>query len=161
MLVEDVATAPAVLCKMDATIARVAREMREQDVGSVVVVDDHNRLCGVVTDRDLVVRALASGRPAEAKVADVMTHDVVALHGDADLLAATRQMASWACRRVPVVDADGTVRGMLTADDLALVLSELIDNLSRAVRTEVRPGRKGVLPRLPTPPDHVGHGTEA
>jgi signal-transduction protein with cAMP-binding, CBS, and nucleotidyltransferase domain len=149
MLVRDVATAPAVLCQADATIAQVAREMREQDVGSVIVVDEHARLAGVVTDRDLVVRGLGAGRPPETKVTEVMTHDVVALHDDADVLAATGQMASWACRRVPVIDADGTVRGMLTADDVALVLSALMDNLAQAVRTEVRPGRKGMVAAAP------------
>jgi len=146
MLVRDLASAPAVVCHAHATIAEVAREMREQDVGSVIVVDEHDHLAGVVTDRDLVVRGLAAGRPPDTKITEVMTHEVVSLRDDADVLVATGQMASWACRRIPVIDADGTARGMLTVDDVTLVLSALVDNLSRAVRTEVRPGRRRPSP---------------
>jgi Mg/Co/Ni transporter MgtE len=71
-----------------------------------------------------------------------MTREVVVLEECTDLLAAAGQMASWACRRVPVVDHRGAVRGVVTVDDVALVLSELVDNLAdRAYRGSTRAKR--------------------
>ena len=111
------------------TIGDAARRMEEHGVGALVVVDgDH--LAGIVTDRDLVVRGLARGLPADARVDAVMTTDVVALDIRAEALAALDVMRRHDVRRIPVVDGARPV-GMLTADDL---LVDLIHDLATVVQ---------------------------
>src|SRR4051812_21809795 len=112
MQLHEIATMPAVTCRPTRTITDVAREMHENEVGCVIVTDEADHIAGIVTDRDLVVRALAKEQPGTTPVAQVMTHDVVHLHEDADLDAALNVMAAWGTRRVPIVRPDGVVVGL-------------------------------------------------
>ena len=130
---------PAVVCSSDAPVAQVARMMREHNVGSVVVVDDEVRVVGIVTDRDLVERVLASDRDATTRTEDVMTHDVVCANEDDDVFTAASQMATRACRRLPVVNADGLLQGVVSLDDLVIAFARPMDQLARAIGLEVLP----------------------
>jgi CBS domain-containing protein len=116
----------------DRTIADVAALMDRAVVGGVVVVDD-DRLVGIVTDRDLVVRALARRAPADARVDSVMSTDVITLDASADVRDAIRIFSSHAIRRLPLVDG-GRMVGMITVDDLvvdaASDLAELVRPLT-------------------------------
>ena len=138
MQLHEIATMPAVTCPPTRPITDVAREMHEREVGCVVVTDDSNHIVGIVTDRDLVVRAMAREKPGETPIAAVMTHDVVQLHDDADLGAACNTMAAWGTRRVPIVRADGTVVGLVSHDDVSRALAESIDEAAAATRTPTR-----------------------
>jgi CBS domain-containing protein len=93
-----------------------ARHMRDANVGSLLVVND-DRLLGIVTDRDLVVRALAGGRPAQTTVEMVMSAPAVTVPADADVATAAEAMVRHRVRRLPVVDGD-RVAGIVTLDDL-------------------------------------------
>jgi CBS domain-containing protein len=135
MQLHEIATTPAVTCRPTQTITEVAREMHENEVGCVVVIDDAGRVAGIVTDRDLVVRAMARELSSDTPVAAVMTHDVVQLHADDDLDAACNVMAAWATRRIPLVRPDGTVVGVVTHDDVSRALAESIDEAAIATRT--------------------------
>jgi signal-transduction protein with cAMP-binding, CBS, and nucleotidyltransferase domain len=139
MKLDQLATAPAVTCPPTRTITDVAREMRENEVGCVVVTDDGGHIIGIVTDRDLVVRAMAREQPGTTPVSDVMTHDVVQLSADADLGAACNVMAAWGTRRVPVVRADGTIQGLISHDDVTRALADAVDEVAASIRTR-RPG---------------------
>jgi CBS domain-containing protein len=116
----------------DRAIADVAALMDRAVVGGVVVVDD-DRLVGIVTDRDLVVRALARRAPVDARVDSVMSTDVVTLDASADVRDAIRIFSSHAIRRLPLVDG-GSMVGMITVDDLvvdaASDLAELVRPLT-------------------------------
>lgn len=110
----DVVTAP-----VTATVREVAELMRVHDVGDVVVLDDDERLAGIVTDRDLVTRVLAAGGAGSDPVGQVCSPDPVHVGPDATLAEAARVMAERAVRRLPVVDA-GTVLGVVSLGDVAV-----------------------------------------
>jgi CBS domain-containing protein len=110
----DVAALPS-----DASIMDAARTMRERDIGDVLVVEDE-RLTGIVTDRDIVVRAIADGLSSTATtLKHITTGDVTALTPDDSVEDAIRIMRERAVRRVPVVQ-DGRPVGIVSIGDLAL-----------------------------------------
>jgi len=113
----------------EASIAEAARLMDAHVVGALIVMDG-DRPVGVVTDRDITVRAVARDVPADARVDAVMSHGVIALDADADLRKALPIFHSHAIRRLPLVE-DGNIVGMITTDDL---LIDLVADLGELVR---------------------------
>ena len=95
--------------------------MSQHDCGAIPVVDDEQsrHLCGMITDRDIAVRGVARGRGSETKVADLMTNDVECCPADADIKEVERVMTSRQVRRVPIIDADGELVGIVSQADLA------------------------------------------
>ena len=112
---------------VDATIHQAAEAMDRHSVGAVIVVDDDDRPVGMVTDRDLVVRALALRLPPDARVDGVMSGNVVCVGPDDELHVVSAILSTHPFRRVPVVEHHRVV-GMITLDDLRSVddLSDLI-----------------------------------
>jgi CBS domain-containing protein len=103
----------------DASVAEAARVMKEEDVGSVPVVEG-DRLIGTLTDRDIVVRVIAEGRdPQSTKVREVASTDLVTIDPQQDLDEALRLMARHQIRRVPVVEEDGRLVGIVAQADAA------------------------------------------
>jgi CBS domain-containing protein len=103
------------------TLVEAARAMRDRDIGDVLVVDDDGFLAGIVTDRDIAVRAVAEGRdPSGVTVDEIYTDSVVVTTSPAeDLDAAADIMRRSAVRRLPVVD-EGRVVGVVSLGDLAI-----------------------------------------
>ena len=102
----------------DAPVAAAARAMRDLDVGAVVVMEN-DRPLGIVTDRDIVVRALARGRGVEAAtVGDICSRDLVTVPAGASVEDALGVMAARGVRRLPVTIARGSVVGIVSIDDL-------------------------------------------
>jgi signal-transduction protein with cAMP-binding, CBS, and nucleotidyltransferase domain len=100
------------------TVTEVATQMRDADVGAILVTES-DTLSGIVTDRDIVVRAVAEGRdPDESRAGDVCTSDPHTLSPDEDLGDAVRRVKSENIRRLPVVE-DGKPVGILSLGDLA------------------------------------------
>lgn len=120
MKVSEVMTADVITISPDATLTEAARRMRRLDVGPLPVADG-GRLVGMLTDRDIAVRATAEGRdPSATRVSDVMTRDVVCCFEDDEVLQAAHTMARYRKRRLVVVDASGRVVGIVSLGDLAL-----------------------------------------
>lgn len=120
----------------DRTVHEAAAIMEQSGVGALAVIDGE-RLVGVVTDRDLVRRAMARGLTPDARVDGVMTTPVVTIDADADLHAAFALFRSHAVRRLPVVRDDRFV-GMITVDDLLVDLAADLSDLARPVAAEIR-----------------------
>jgi len=96
--------------------------MKQQDVGPVLVVSDHthNHLVGIVTDRDIAVNVVAEGRdPYSTRVDSVMTSDPMTCSENDDVMEAVKIMADYQVRRVPVVDDNGCVVGIIAQADVA------------------------------------------
>lgn len=104
----------------DASLRDVGVMMRDGDMGSVPVVDDGRRLIGIVTDRDIAVRAVAEGKGPDTSVGDVMSTDLFTVSPDTFVFEAARLMGDKQVRRVPVVDADGRLAGIIAMADVAL-----------------------------------------
>ena len=118
-VVRDVMTADIVTCPSNTPIADVARTMRDRDIGNVLVTEG-NRLCGIVTDRDLVVRCLADGADAtRTTVAHAVSGELVKVFPGMSLQDAAHTMAEHHVRRLPVID-DGRVVGIVSLGDLAM-----------------------------------------
>lgn len=96
-----------------------AAMMREGDMGAVPVVDN-GRLVGIVTDRDIVVRAVSEGKTADTPVGEVMTTELFTVAPDDFVFEAIRLMGDKQVRRVPVVSEDGTLAGIIAMADVAL-----------------------------------------
>jgi CBS domain-containing protein len=112
---ENPRTVPA-----DATLADAAREMANDDIGAVLVTDNGGSLAGILTDRDIVVRAIAEQRdPSSTKVGDVATRDVEALSPDSSVDDAIKLVREKNVRRIPVVE-DGRPAGIVSIGDLAI-----------------------------------------
>jgi len=118
MRVSELMHTPAVTCRPGATIAEVARLMRDRNVGSVIVVDGIGYLAGIVTDRDVAVRGVGEGRSGDLAVEHIMSRNVATVLLHADVADAPGIMAKRSVRRLPVVDDDDTPHGLVALDDL-------------------------------------------
>ena len=119
MKVRDVMTKQVVRIGAEEPVEVAARALTYYNVGVLPVCGMDGRLCGVVTDRDLVTRCMASGRgAATTKVRDVMTGQVISAGPDMDLGVAAHLMGRQQVRRLPVVE-NGRLCGMVTLADLA------------------------------------------
>lgn len=117
--VRDIMTGAPVTVEPQTSVTAVARIMRDQDLGAVLVTDGAE-LRGLVTDRDLVVRSVAEGGdPEQTTVAGACSDDVVTVRSDDELNHAVEVMREHAVRRVPVVD-DGRTVGIVSLGDLAM-----------------------------------------
>jgi len=105
------------------TLRDAALMMRDGDMGSVPVVED-GKLVGIVTDRDIVVRSIADGKDASASVAEAMTTDIFSVRPDDFVFEAIRLMGDKQVRRVPVVDENGTLAGIIAMADIALEMED-------------------------------------
>ncbi|ORT54840.1 CBS domain-containing protein [Streptomyces sp. CB03238] len=118
-LVRDVMTPGVATVRPDASLVEAAQLMRAQDIGDVLVADG-DRLVGVVTDRDIALRAVADGAdPLTVDAVSVCTPDPVCVSPDDEVAAAVDLMRRHAVRRLPVVE-DGRPLGMVSIGDLAV-----------------------------------------
>lgn len=119
--VRDVMSHDPVALAASTPLNEAAKQMRDHDIGDVLVTND-GRLCGIITDRDIVVRALAEERdPATTTLDDICTHQLVQLSPDDFLSDAVQLMREHDIRRLPVVEGDKAV-GMISLGDLAIEL---------------------------------------
>jgi CBS domain-containing protein len=118
MKIRDLMTSDPAVCKPDDACAQAATLMRQEDCGAIPVVDD-GQLVGIVTDRDIVIRAVAVGKdPRSTPVSQVMSADPITLSPDDGADDAERVMADRQVRRLPVVE-DGRLVGILVTAQLA------------------------------------------
>ena len=118
----DVMTKDPVFCQPGDSLSKVADIMKQEDVGSVPVVESvgSRRLVGIITDRDIVVKAIAEGRsPDAATVEDAMTPNPVSCREEDDVDHALKLMKERQVRRMPIVDSAGHLTGIIAQADVA------------------------------------------
>lgn len=121
-----------------ATIGEASREMRTRNIGAVVVISDDYKPIGLVTDRDIVMRVVADDRgPRDVVVEQIMSGGVVTLTERASIREATERMRDKGVRRIVIVDENDRVTGIVSFDDLLLLLGMEIGNLANAVVSEL------------------------
>lgn len=134
------------------TAARAAQIMKSEDVGPVLVVDDHSsrHLRGIVTDRDLALKVVAEGRDAgSVRVEEVMSEGLITCHPDADAHEAMRLMSDHQVRRIPVVDERDRLVGIIAQADVARHADEhigdVVEDISqpRGMRSRIFGGSGG------------------
>lgn len=145
MTVGEICNRDVVFASEIETIRQAARRMRGHHVGDLIVVDGNRRPIGILTDRDLVVGALAENEDVDLlRVGDVMTRSPVMATETQGLEEALEAMRRKAIRRLPVVDADGELTGILTLDDILQVLNK---ELSKLVQLVIREQKQEALIR--------------
>jgi CBS domain-containing protein len=136
MTLKDVFSKRVVTAGPTDTLAFVASQMREHNVGSVVVLEKQ-RPVGIVTDRDLAVALGAEGVSRDAEARTVMSTHVIAVPEDTGIFTVTRYMKECGVRRLPVVDREDRVIGIVSMDDILRCLGRELENLSEAVDREM------------------------
>lgn len=121
--VGDIMTKSVRTASPSATLREVAEMMRDGDMGAVPIVDE-NKLVGIVTDRDIVVRGISVGLASDAAISEVMTTDLFTVTSDEFAFEAIRLMGDKQIRRVPVVAEDGSLAGIIAMADIALEMED-------------------------------------
>jgi len=130
MRARDIMTKDPVCLRRDETARRAAEVMRDCDCGVVPIVDDNRRVIGIVTDRDLAIRALAAGKSGDVRISEVMTPAAHCCSADDDLRDVERKMADLQIRRIPICDAGGRCLGIISQADIARAASTSDKNVT-------------------------------
>lgn len=140
MKVRDIMTSEGLAtASLDTTLEEIAGMMRDENVGAIPVLDEDEELAGIITDRDIVVRAIAEGQdPAETTAEDILSEELHTIHQDADIEEAADLMARHKIRRLPVVE-EGMIIGMISLGDISVKseedqASEVLEDVSEGVK---------------------------
>lgn len=126
---------PVFTVTLERSVLDVAREMRDRGVGCLVVVRE-DRPVGVITDRDLTLRVLAESRdPEKTSVADVVTYDPIVLTTHDGIETALEKMRTHGIRRLPIVDVNGKIAGLVTADDVMMLVGRELSMLAEGIES--------------------------
>ena len=140
MAIGEICNREVVFTRRGECVLEAAILMREHHVGSLVVVDDSGGKrvpVGLITDRDIAIGVVALGLdPAKAGVGEVMSPEIVCEREDAGVAETVALMRRKGLRRLPVVDAAGTLVGLVAADDLLALLAEELSGLASMVARE-------------------------
>ena len=119
MKVKDCMCNDVCCVKPETTVSEVAKLMGQNHIGCIPVCNENNQICGIVTDRDILLRAVACDKDTKTcKVSDIMTCDVCTCQEDEEMSNAQNKMSKHQIRRLPVCDNNNQVVGILTIGDL-------------------------------------------
>lgn len=140
MTIGAICNREVITVRRDATILHAATLMRQYHVGDVVVIEDHKEKpvpIGIVTDRDIVIELVATELDCKVITAgDIMVASLFVIKESAGVFEAVQSMTAKGVRRLPVVDDGGGLVGIVTLDDLLLLLAREIGALSKLVTRE-------------------------
>jgi len=152
MKVSEIMTADVVTASPETTLDEVARLMRQENVGSIPVVDEVGDLSGIVTDRDIVVRAIAAGRdPAGCTAGEVLSEKCEIIDPESSVEEAAEVLAREQIRRLPVVK-EGRLVGIISIGDIAVkhgdeeLSGETLEEVSEGVKQSSRGAQIGASP---------------
>lgn len=139
MSLERFCREPVVTVQPKQSVRDAALLMRDRHVGAVLVVDD-DRPVGIVTDRDIVMRAIIDGRdPNTTPIRDVMSSSVTVVGSDQKIDDAVIAIRTAGVRRMPIVDAAGKAIGIVTLDDLVVLMAGELNLVAGAVQQNLGP----------------------
>ncbi len=133
-----ICTKPVVTASAQMTVDQAARAMRSRNVGALVVVNA-GRPVGMLTDRDVAIEVVAKGLdPDTARVGDVMHKKPITIREDLGILDAAKVFAKTGVRRLPVVTKSGVLVGVITVDDLIMLLGNELGHVAGALSAGLR-----------------------
>ncbi len=130
MRARDIMTRDPQCLRREDTARRAAEVMRDSDCGIIPVIDEGRRVIGVITDRDLAIRAIAAGKGPDTRLNELMTPNARCCAADDDLRDVERKMAELQVRRIPIVDAGGRCLGIISQADIARAAGRGDDTVS-------------------------------
>lgn len=143
MLIKDVMAKDLAACTPQDDVVKAAKLMLDEDVGSIPIVEQGaKKLIGIITDRDICIRVVAEEKnPRQVKVEAIMSRDLVTAKPDDDLERVAQLMQENQVRRIPVVDEQGQLVGMIAQADLAQE-SESADTVKETVQEVSKPKKR-------------------
>ncbi len=133
--IEDIAKTDVVTAEPDTPIPTLSAKMEQDDVGSVVIVDD-DKPVGVVTDRTIALLLQETEDVTEATARDIMPDDLTTGTTMLTVKEALQQMKDADIRRLPIVDEDGTLEGIVTLDDMLVLLSTELEMATEIIKSQ-------------------------
>jgi CBS domain-containing protein len=136
MSLQNFCQKPLVRISSEKSISEACQMLNNGNVGCLIVEND-GKLCGILTDRDIALKVTGEQRePGTTKVAEVMTSDPIRISVDKDLPHLASLMRTFHVRRVPVVDGYDTTLGIITLDDLIVLLGDEMSEIGKAISEE-------------------------
>jgi CBS domain-containing protein len=151
MQIKDIMCKDVVSVSPDVSVKEAAKKMRDGDCGTVAVIEE-GRLVGMLNDRQIAIKVVAGGRnPGRVRVDDVMTRRLVTSTPEMDIIDAAKIMGKHHFRRLPVIDREHHLRGIVSICDLSRPLKEYTDGILDELiqREPERPARFGDRPTVP------------
>lgn len=122
------------------TVLDAARLMKESNIGDVVIVNDKNQPVGIITDRDITIKIVANEiSPCQMLVSDVMSSDLLVLKEYQTVQEAIDMMSAKGVRRAPVVDEVNNLIGIISSDDLVLLVADESESYAKLIRKQMLP----------------------
>ncbi|MBT2726046.1 CBS domain-containing protein [Bacillus sp. ISL-75] len=131
--IRDIMTEEVECCTLLDNVYEVALKMKQLNVGAIPIIDQE-KVVGMITDRDIVVRGVAEKHPGSTKVEDIMSNDLITVTPDSSSKDAAKLMANHQIRRLPVVE-EGKLIGIVSLGDFAI--RELTDDQAKEALTEI------------------------
>jgi CBS domain-containing protein len=136
MPIQDLSSKLVVTVDKNDTVADAARKMKDQHVGAVLVVERH-KIVGILTDRDIVLKAVAENRPLSTRVFEIMSQDVLHVPKGTGVAEVIDKMAKREVRRAVVVDKEHRPCGIISTDDLIQLLGSELHSLGKLVGSQL------------------------
>jgi CBS domain-containing protein len=138
MTIGKIANRKVVTLSIDKTILDVAKLMKESNVGDVIIVNDESQPVGIITDRDIAIKIVADEIPPNQMFAsDVMSSDLLVLREYQAIQEAFDMMCAKGVRRAPIVDELNKLTGIVSSDDLVLLVADEIESYGKLIRKQV------------------------
>jgi CBS domain-containing protein len=141
MSIKDICGRQVVTATKDASVNEVAKLMKKHNVGNVVIIDNQvttNKPIGILTDRDITMKIVAEDVDArQISAGDIMTENLLLLHGNQSINEAIDMMCAKGVRRAPISDDTHKIIGIASIDDLFILLAEEMGSLSKLIRKQV------------------------
>ena len=124
-----------VTAQPDDSVGQISERLESENVGTIVVTED-DKPVGMVTDRDVALSVDDDGDVASRAVEEIMTEDPATIREDDDALEISRTIDEAGVRRLPIVDEEGTLTGIVTLDDLVATIGEQLDNVADTIEAQ-------------------------
>lgn len=134
--IQEIIEEDVVTVQEDDTVGDTVSEMAQQDVGSVVVVDDDENPTGIVTDRKVALALEDETDIVDETVDEVATEDLVTATTDMNAFEALEELSNEEIRRLPIVDEDGELQGIITIDDLLVLLESELHKIAETISAQ-------------------------
>ena len=142
-MIGQICSKPPVTASPDTTVLEVAHRMLSRKIGAVVVVNGRGKPIGIVTDRDITVKVVAQGAdPAVVRVGSLIRRPPTVIAEEAGVLDATKLLSRRGVRRLPVVDRAGKVVGIISLDDLLMLIGSELSHVASTLANEL--GRRRI-----------------
>lgn len=137
-MIGDICSKPAVTAAPETTVQEAAHRMRTRKVGALVIVNGKGEPTGILTDRDIVVGVVALGQdPAKTQVGALVRRKPTVIREDKGVLDATKLLSKHGIRRLPVVSKEGKLTGIISLDDLLMLLGSELSHIASTLASEL------------------------